>query len=77
MTLLFFILFAVVIFGVMIILSILRGVSSVLFGKQQTSYSSGNYSSTSDNQSYQETNKPHKKVFAKDEGEYVSYEEVD
>ncbi|NDV79582.1 DUF4834 family protein [Dysgonomonas sp. 511] len=82
MTFLFFILFSVFAFGIIMLLSIVRGVSSFIFGKQ-TAYntSSGNNGSRKQNtsssysDSSQSSEKP-AKVFSKEEGEYVSYEEI-
>jgi hypothetical protein len=79
MTLILCLIFAILIFGVMLLLSIVRGVSSFIFGKSSaySGSSSGHGSSSRKSSAYnpfggQET----KKVFSKDEGEYVSYEEI-
>lgn len=81
MTFILFLIFAVIVFGAILLFSLLRGVSSLLFGKQ--SYSSGNRRSGSytENQRHKNntdfySSKEHRKVFSKDEGEYVSYEEI-
>jgi len=79
MTLIIFIIFTVIILGVMFLLAVVRGVSSFVFGKP--SYTTGNkstnyYNSTTGREEHYNASKSHKKVFAKDEGEYVSYEEI-
>ncbi len=80
MTFVLFLIFSIAIFGVMFLLSILKGVGSFIFGKSssQTGYSAYNNKSNSHDgrntdKSYQANNK---KVFSKDEGEYVKYEEI-
>lgn len=78
MTFILFLLFAIVIFGIMFIFSIIRGVGSFIFGRSSTqseNYSSYNetYSDTSPNR---DTSNSGKKIFSKDEGEYVKYEEI-
>lgn len=80
MTFILFLIFAIVVFGVMLVLSFIKGMSNLLFGK--SSYSAGNnrYESTNQKQWYHKseshTSEPNEKVFSKDEGEYVSYEEI-
>lgn len=79
MTFILFLIFAIVVFGVMLVLSFVKGVSSLLFGK--SSYSAGNrYGSANqkqwDHRSESHTPESSDKVFSKDEGEYVSYEEI-
>lgn len=63
------------VFGVMIITSLLRGVSSLFFGKQSTSHSQAGKQAqnSADHQSASKS----KKLFDKNEGEYVTYEEID
>lgn len=77
MTLILFIIFAVVIFGIVILFSIINGISS-LFRKPAFDRNERrtNYTSSSDHTNTSRDNHPHKKVFSKDEGEYVSYEEI-
>lgn len=82
MTFIFFLIFAIVIFGIMLILSLLRGLSSFIFGKPTSSFSGSGYRATSDfsggrnKEQHNGTAKTHHKVFSKDEGEYVKYEEI-
>lgn len=75
MTFLLFLIFAIIIFGVMVLLSVVRGVSSFIFGKPSTSHSgyTSNNRYTSNNNASSGSNK---KIFSKDEGEYVKYEEI-
>lgn len=78
MTFILFLLFAIVIFGIMFVFSLIRGIGSFIFGKsssQTRGYSTYNktYSDTSSNYA---SSSPDKKVFSKNEGEYVKYEEV-
>ena len=78
---LFFLILSVVVFGIVLILSLLRGVSSLFFGRPASSaYSSqrGNTSGYRESSSHNDyhSSKPKKKVFSKDEGEYVHYEEI-
>lgn len=76
MTLILFILCAILIFGVMILMSVAKGVASI-FCKPSSSSGSGfgNNRTSNNNNTYNSSNTT-KKVFSKDEGEYVSYEEV-
>lgn len=83
MTFLLFLIFAIIIFGVMVLLSVVRGVSSFIFGKPSTShsgytsnnrYTSNNNTSSSGQSDYSSAS--NKKIFSKDEGEYVKYEEI-
>ncbi|MFC4674287.1 DUF4834 family protein [Dysgonomonas termitidis] len=80
MTFLLFLIFAIIIFGVMVLLSIVRGVSSFIFGKPSTShsgYTSNNrYTSGNTSSSGRADTASNKKIFSKDEGEYVKYEEI-
>lgn len=81
MTLIFFIILAIAIFGVMLVSSLIRGVTSFIFGKPSSSTFSGyhqpNGSHTNSNGSqYNNTKEHHRKVFSKDEGEYVKFEEI-
>ncbi len=81
MTFIFFLIFAIVIFGIMLILTLVRGISSFIFGKPSSSFSGSGYQTTSgfsggrDKSQHNGTAKTHK-VFSKDEGEYVKYEEI-
>lgn len=74
MTLILFILFSLVIFGIVLISSLVRGIGSFIFGSRSTTQR--NYSSYSDRSSNHYTDHTSKKVFLKDEGEYVKYEEI-
>ncbi|WP_296939526.1 DUF4834 family protein [uncultured Dysgonomonas sp.] len=83
MTFLLFLIFAIIIFGVMVLLSVVRGVSSFIFGKPSTSHSgyTSNNRYTSNNtsssgRSEHTSSGSNKKIFSKDEGEYVKYEEI-
>lgn len=73
-----FLILAIVIFGVMMILSLIKGVGSFIFGKP----SSSSFSGYRANNSYAGTEQEHhasknrQKVFSKDEGEYVKFEEI-
>ena len=66
------------VFGMMIITSLLRGVSSFLFGKNSaSSRSQTNYQKQAKtNSDHQTSPSKTKKLFSKDEGEYVTYEEI-
>ncbi|MCE5331971.1 MAG: DUF4834 family protein [Bacteroidales bacterium] len=75
MSFLSFIIILVLFLGLFIILSVLGIVRSVLssifsFGKHKNTYQ------TEPNQSYGSNSKQKSKVFEKNEGEYVDYEEV-
>ena len=63
--------------GGMLILAILRGIGQLIFGKpvssSQSGYSNANNRKSSNTDTYQS---PQKKVFDRNEGEYVKYEEV-
>lgn len=72
MTLILFFIFAILIFGIMLVLSVARGISSFIGGKP--SYSTNRDSSSQKQQQY--TSKTQKKIFSRDEGEYISYEEI-
>ncbi|MFV0420509.1 MAG: DUF4834 family protein [Dysgonomonas sp.] len=79
MTFILFLILAIVVFAVMLILSFVKGVSTLLFGK--SSYSAHNrYGSANQKQWYQKseshTSESNEKIFSKDEGEYVPYEEI-
>lgn len=79
MTFILFLIFAIIIFGVMLVLSFVKGISSLLFRKP--SYTNGNkyYEDANQNQQYEDSSyssKSQKKIFSKNEGEYVSYEEI-
>lgn len=77
MTLILFIIFAIAIFGVMIILSLVKGIASFLFGRPNTSSNNRNYSQRNDYYSQNNySGNDNKKVFSKDEGEYVKFEEI-
>lgn len=76
MTLILFVIFAIAIFGVMIILSAVRGVASFLCGKSNTYSGYGNMNGSRKNQYNDYSNRTYKKVFSKDEGEYVKFEEI-
>jgi len=81
MTLIFFIIFAIAIFGVMMVFSLIRGVTSFIFGKPSSPFSGYNqsnnsYTESNRNQHNSATKTHHRKVFSKDEGEYVKFEEI-
>ncbi|MBF0648815.1 MULTISPECIES: DUF4834 family protein [Dysgonomonas] len=84
MTFLLFLIFAIIIFGVMVLLSVVRGVSSFIFGKPSTSHSgytsnnryTSNNNASSSGRSEHASSGSNKKIFSKDEGEYVKYEEI-
>lgn len=63
------------VFGVMVILSLLRGITSFLFGKPAPSGSRTNRQKQ-DSENYGNQSES-KKVFDKHEGEYVTYEEIE
>ena len=73
MSLLIFFILAIFIFGVTLILSLVRGISSLIFGRSSNYAKSNSY--TSREQQY-DTSQSSKKIFSKEEGEYVSYEEI-
>lgn len=61
----------------MLVLSVINGITSFLFGKSNNT--SSNYRNQDRRQEYnsnENTNKAYKKIFSKEEGEYVKYEEV-
>lgn len=77
MTLILFLIFAVAIFGVMLILSFIKGLSSFIFRSsyiKNDKYASDPYGK--DEAFNHSVSKPQKKVFSRNEGEYVSYEEM-
>lgn len=70
---LFFIL-AVFILVLTLILSLVRGVSSLFFGR--SSYSAKSRDASGDYEQYNQASESSQKIFSKEEGEYVSYEEI-
>jgi hypothetical protein len=81
MALVFFIIFTIIIFGIMLVLSLIRGVASFLSGKPASSSFSGyhqaNSSRTESNRSRHDSSAESRhKVFPKEEGEYVKFEEI-
>lgn len=62
------------VFGVMVILSLVRGITSFLFGKSPASNSRPNRQQQGSDNHNQSASK---KVFDKHEGEYVTYEEIE
>ncbi|MBD8389736.1 DUF4834 family protein [Dysgonomonas sp. BGC7] len=78
MSLIFFIIFAVMILGVMMLLSVIKGVASLIFRRPSSSYNaaSGNQYRSSTSRGDSNSAGESKKVFSKNEGEYVSYEEI-
>ncbi len=76
MTFIFFLIFSVVIFGVMLLLSFVRGIGSMFGRSPSFGGFSSNHNTSSDRSGYN-TSKSNKKVFSKDEGEYIKYEEVE
>ncbi|MDU1890036.1 MAG: DUF4834 family protein [Dysgonomonas sp.] len=78
MTLIFFIIFSIIVFGLLFLFSIINGITS-LFRKPSFSGNgrSSNYTSSSEHaNANSKSNYPHRKIFSKDEGEYVNYEEI-
>lgn len=79
MTFIFFLLCAIFIFGIMLIFSFVRGVSSFIFGKPSSSagyqYNNDSYRESRRSQ-HNNSAKSNQKIFSKDEGEYVKFEEV-
>ena len=75
---LLFLLLIFVVFGVaMFLFSIIRGVGQLIFGRPNSSTNnSGSRQTNYNNNSTQHTQSVQKKIFGKDEGEYVKYEEV-
>lgn len=72
----FLLLFIFLIFGFgMLLFSILRGVGQMMFGKQTYNNNTRNNNHKS-NFSEREKNDNAKKIFNKNEGEYVNYEEI-
>ena len=70
-----FIIFLVLIFGIVIIFSVLGFIRSIFstifgFGRRKNTYQ------TEPNQPFEEQHKQKSKIFEKNEGEYVDYEEV-
>ncbi|MBK5719486.1 DUF4834 family protein [Dysgonomonas sp. Marseille-P4677] len=80
MTFILFLLFAIVIFGVMLVLSLVRGIGSFIFGRssstQDRSYSSYKKTYSDSSSSHNTSSYSGKKIFSKDEGVYVKYEEI-
>ena len=78
MTSIFF-LFVIFIIGISVIVFLVKVVSSFIFGKPFSSMensSEGRYTSWGRQQHNSENIKSHKKIFPKNEGEYVKYEEI-
>lgn len=73
MSFLIFFIVAIFIFGVTLILSLVRGISSLIFGRSSGYAKSNDY--TAKGKQY-DTSQSSKKIFSKEEGEYVSYEEI-
>lgn len=73
-----FLILAIVIFGIMIVLTIIKGVGTLIFGKPSSSHSGykANDNYTTQGKEYNDPSSPRQKVFSKDEGEYVKYEEI-
>ncbi|NDV94417.1 DUF4834 family protein [Dysgonomonas sp. 521] len=79
MTFILFVICAIVIFGVMFVFSLIRGVSSFIFGKpsSHSAYQANSESHRENSRSQHNSSaKKHRKIFSKDEGEYVKFEEV-
>ncbi len=76
MTIFLFFIFAITIFGIMLVLSVINGITSFLFGKSNTSSNYRSHAGRQEDNSRGNTNKAYKKIFSKDEGEYVKYEEI-
>lgn len=63
--------------GGMLILSLLKGVSQLIFGKSNASASQSHYRRQNAGQnSDSDRRQPPRKIFGESEGEYVKYEEV-
>lgn len=73
MSFLIFFIVAIFIFGVTLILSLVRGISSLIFGRSSNYAKSNNYTSS---EQQNDTSQSTRKIFPKEEGEYVSYEEI-
>lgn len=71
-----FILFAIIIFVVLSIFSIFRFVLKIFFGKPFSAARNYTNHKRQESSSESETRQSNAKVFAKDEGEYVDYEEI-
>lgn len=69
------VIFLVLLVSVMLLISLFKGITSFIFGK---SYSSPNFGTGSreTKNSGDSSFQTHKKVFSKEEGEYVKYEEI-
>lgn len=72
----FFLIFAVIIFVIMFLLSIIRGVGSFIFGRPSSSYSHQQGGRSPRDESDYDSSKSVKKIFRDNEGEYVKFEEV-
>ena len=60
----------------MLVLSVINGITSFLFGKSNTSSNYRSHAGRQEDNSRGNTNKAYKKIFSKEEGEYVKYEEI-
>ena len=76
MTVFLFFIFAIAIFGIMLVLSVINGITSFLFGKPNTSSNYRSYSEKRESDPHRGASKVYKKIFSKEEGEYVKYEEI-
>lgn len=76
MTIFLFFILAIAIFGIMLVLSVINGITSFLFGKSNTSSSYRSHAGRQESNSQGNTSKAYKKIFSKEEGEYVKYEEI-
>lgn len=78
MKLLFLIILFIVFGGGIIILSLLKGISQLIFGRSIQNSSGADYHANRSNDCHEGTNNDNtaRKIFAKNEGEYVKYEEV-
>lgn len=79
MSLILFFVFSILLLGLVFIITIIKGIASFLFGRSNSSTGRGGshsydrgYTQKGDSNSDSES----KKIFSKDEGEYVSFEEV-
>lgn len=72
-----FLILATAIFGIMFILTVINRITSFLFSKPNNTYSNyGNRAKSQNRESYSDMNKAYKKIFSKEEGEYVKFEEI-
>lgn len=71
-----FILLSIVIFGFIFIFSLIKGISTLLFGKSNGVFYQNQYQDTNTGNNHANGKQHSKKIFSKDEGEYIGYEEI-